>query len=265
MVNQNAIGVYDKGGGQFLSQVEAAAEKLSQPVTVYKKYKPKEAVDALAQHPIAIAHIFNEDWPKLCDRSQPGQIRVRVSNGNFSEPPKEENGVYILHIVRPVSKLTVEDWQAILSGIVDRDTVRALVRGENPNGLRPFFGQTIPEIVSALALLCQAYLAVFSECENPEDLTLPAERSIRENLPQKQQLVCQTKWWLEPFHLWDDRLNRVDGDRWFQWQQALQQEWRSSDSLPEELLQTLREKPSIDSPDLVRRAYSAIADRLSQV
>jgi len=74
----------------------------------------------------------------------------------------------------------------------------------------------------------------------------------------KRDRVCQPNWWLDIFN---DRSTLKE---------LVEQEWidGSNDCLPkalEDLLDSLTRGVQIDDPDLVGRAYLAIADRLSQV
>ena len=134
---QRMIGIYNRKRKRinhtFIQNIMPCAEP--QPEVC-------DDISELGECNIAIAHASDENWQQLITKySSCGDVRVRVTvdGGSFNEPPTKENGVYKFHLETQAGILKTEDWQIILSGLSNPDNVKALVRGENPDGLRRFF------------------------------------------------------------------------------------------------------------------------------
>ena len=131
------ISIYDRGYND---------STLIRNIAEYAGRAPDPQVCEERQHlracEIAIVHDFREDWERLIEEySCPNSVRVRVSNHGFrraSHPEISKDGVYMFHLVPPMGQLQTE-WRDILDGLSDKEIVKALVRGEDPNGLKRFF------------------------------------------------------------------------------------------------------------------------------
>ena len=223
-------------------------------------------ISELVECNIAIGHASEEDWDQLITKySSNGAVRVRVTVGGnpFNKPPVEENGVYKFHLETQAGTLEVEDWQKILSGLSNPDIVKALVRGENPNGLRRFFVHEVMEYLSALTILCEGYLAVNAEDTDNISSALDlmgwtefrkSERGqnlIQQDLSDKKSVVQCPQWWLNVFER-----ESFDDD--------VKKEWRDTtgtEEIPEalnDLLEAIREGDTVVPPKIVADAYCVL-------
>ena len=201
-----SIGIFDKGKSD---------SDFIQNFTKYAESNPEvcEQLSELHTHKIAIAHVPDTAWDSLLRKySSTDQVRVRVSTSDFlglPKPVKNCNGVYIFYLMPPTSDLKAE-WKEILTGLSDREIVRALVRGENPDELRRFFVHEVMEHLSALTILCKGYLAVHAEdtdISSALDLMgwtefRKSERGqnlIQQDLSDKKSVVQCPQWWLDVF------------------------------------------------------------------
>ncbi len=141
-----------------------------------------------------------------------------------------------------------------------------------------------PENLTALALLCQGYLAAHATWDEqagacgPPDLApalrqmglealLGSDRPLAErllsDLGQKKAQVCERGWWLEVFEF--PAAAAVEEGRWRAFRQALGNEWGPTQALPERLealLTALHDDARLDRPGLVAAAYCELAARL---
>ena len=153
------IGIYDKGlfDSTFMQDISECLEQQTTSCTELNELRNCE---------IAVVHVTSDYWNALInDYSCPDSVRIRVSTVGFSDPPAptiNNSNVYEFYLLPPTGDLEAE-WKEILTGLSDREIVRALVRGENPNGLRHFFVHEVMEYLSALTVLCEGYLAVHAE------------------------------------------------------------------------------------------------------
>ena len=203
------LGIYDKSRSntRFIRNVQR-----------YTKQETKvcSELQNLQNCKIAIAHIFKEEWDSLISKYSPCcSVRIRVSTAGFPHTPspaKSNNGVYKFHLVSSTDHLEESGWNEILRGLSDRTTVAALVRGENPNGLRRFFVHEVQEHLAALTILCEGYLALHAETEKDNinsalQLMKWAEfqesergqKVIQSVLNKRMDTVQQPKWWLRVF------------------------------------------------------------------
>jgi hypothetical protein len=266
------IGIYDKGlkDSTFIRNVKTYSNQ---------KVIPCFELEELKDHTVAIAHVYDpdEDWNELVDSySPPNSVRVRVSTAGIPDPPppKIRKNVYVFNLM-PRSESLESEWQEILSGLSDEATVKSLVRGGNPGRLRHFFEHEVQEILPALAILCEGYLAVHAECKSDKDWTdddiAPAlERMgwtdfmaregenlslIKPSLGSQAdiELVRGLDWWKGIF---EDTASL---------KQRLEVEWREVTNSPvpnavSELLKIISQETEIAPPKAVAKAYCAIIE-----
>ncbi|MCY3740527.1 MAG: hypothetical protein OXH00_05860 [Candidatus Poribacteria bacterium] len=258
------VGIYDKGltDSTFIQDV---SECLEQQTTVCTE------LNELRNCEIAIVHVTGEHWNTLInDYSCPNSVRVRVSTAGFldlSKPAKNDNGVYILYLRHPIGDLTVAEWKRKLSGLSNSYIVKALVRGENPNGLKRFFVHEVQGQLSALTILCEGYLAVHAETED-NDINSALElmkwtefresergqKVIQSDLNKKMNAVQQPEWWLNVF---EQESFRED----------VKKEWKDTTSKEEippalnDLLKAICSGESVVPPTIVADAYCVLQNR----
>lgn len=255
------IGVYDKGlmDSTFIQDV---SECLEQKTTVYTE------LNELRNCEIAIVHVTGEHWNTLInDYSCPDRVRVRVSTAGFpdpSKPAKSDNGVYKLYLRHPIGDLTAAEWKKILSGLSNSYIVKALVRGENPKGLKRFFVHEMQGQLSALTILCEGYLAAHAETEDDDINSALAlmkwtefresergQEVIQSDLNKKMDVVQQPEWWLNVF---EQASFREDVKK--EWKDA-----RDQEEMPTELnnlLAAIHSSESVIPPKIVADAYCVL-------
>lgn len=121
-------------------------------------------------------------------------------------------------------------------------------------------GWIAPEIqqLSALAILCQGYLAVYAECEDwekdeklapvyeqfewPEFQSDPSIFEVRKNLKNKKDRVGEARWWLDTFELWDEENQALDREKWEKFERDITQEWyaQAEEQMPGVLIDFLK-------------------------
>ena len=142
------------------------------------------------------------------------------------------------------------------------------------------------EVTTALAILCQGYLALYAEYDSDRkrwgpDGIVPALvqmgwTTLNENeklvlaaddLKLKRQEVANASWWLDVFGLIPEDSRLVDGSKWNVFLELLEGEWEGD--IPEELKHLLdllvdeyKLSGVVDDPVVVARAYCAIAKKL---
>ena len=280
------LGMYDHGGGNFKSKVKAAANNCNNfPIEANYITKISDLLRnpvQLAQYKILILHLDREDvWSEMQRKATRETVLLRVTNGHFSKPPIQlPNGVYVLHLIKKVSKVTKEEWQEILTCLVNRDNVKALIDRKNPAGLRHFFIDEEPKL-PALGILCQGYLAIHAEAgeigteqhgqdpifeqalnkmgwinfrEANESISL----SIRQDLESKRNKVRQPRWWLETFGLLNEKDQTVLQHEWTQFKETIKQELEGEENQTiARLLAAMFNQEEITS-ELVAQAYCAM-------
>lgn len=258
------IGIYNTGSkrtnGTFIQNIMPCAEQ--QP-------KVCRDISELVECNIAIAHASKVDWQQLItEYSSNGDVRVRVTvdGGSFNEPPTKENGVYKFHLETQAGTLETEDWKKILAGLSKPEVVKALIRGENPHGLRRFFVHEVMEHLSALTILCEGYLAVHAEDSDISSaLELmgwtkfrKSERGqnlIQQDLSDKKSVVQCPQWWLNVFEQ-----ESFDDD--------VKKEWRDTtgtEEIPEalsDLLEAIRSGESVEQSKIVADAYCVLVKKI---
>ena len=263
------IGIYNRGNERINGTFVQDVMKCAKPTP--KVYKELSELDG---DKIAIAHVSDEDWRQLIKKySSSGDVRVRVTTGgNFSDKPwpTAENGVYTFSLVIRAGDLEAEDWKEVLSGLSVQGNVEALVRGENPNGLRRFFVHEVQEHLSALTFLCEGYLAVHAENTGYNEDIRPAlelmkwgefresergQNLIRQHLGEKVSVVQQPQWWLEVFEqksFYED----------------VNKEWKYATGVEEipsalnDLLKAIRSGESDVPPNIVAEAYCVLKKKM---
>ena len=204
------IGIYDKGlfDSTFIQNVSECLEQQTTACT---------ELNELWNCEVAIVHVTSDHWNALInDYSCPDSVRIRVSTVGFSDPPAptiSNRNVYEFYLLPPTGDLEAE-WKEILTDLSDREIVRALVSGENPNGLKRFFVHEVQEHLTALTILCEGYLAVHAKGENNSPNINSAlqlmkwtefrksergQNLIRSDLNDKMDAVRQSEWWLNVF------------------------------------------------------------------
>ena len=251
------IGIYNKGSkrtnGTFIENM-----------TGYEKVC--DELSDLMECGIAIAHVSDEGWQQIITNySSNGDIRVRVTvdGGSFNEPPVKENGVYKFHLETQAGILEAEDWQKIISGLSNPDNVKALVRGENPNGLRRFFVHQVMKHLPALTILCEGYLAVYAEDTDNISSALDlmgwtefrksekGQNLVQQDLRDKKSIVQCSQWWLDVFEQ-----ESLDG--------AVKKEWKYKTGTKEiptalnSLLAAIRGGNTVVPPKIVADAYRVL-------
>lgn len=258
------IGIYDKGlfDSTFIQDISECLEQQATACTELNELRKCE---------IAVVHVTSAHWNALInDYSCLDSVRIRVSTDFFSDkqrPSLNQNGVYIFYLVMPTGDLTREDWENILDGLSDREVVKALVRGENPDGLRRFFVHEVIEHLSALTILCEGYLAVHAEDTDNISSALDlmgwtefrkSERGqnlIQQGLRDKKSVVQCPQWWLDVFEQksFDD---------------AVKKEWEyktGTEDIPTALnglLEAIREGDTVVPPKIVADAYCVLVKKL---
>ena len=128
-------------------------------------------------------------------------------------------------------------------------------------------GWIAPEFqyLTALAILCQGYLAIHSESEKFAGLSDSLISQVKKNLNNKQEQVSKARWWLEVFGLWDEQNQRINAEKWEQFEIEITQEWdnQRNEEMPNALIQLLKaiaeRQTELKKPQVVAEAYRAIA------
>jgi len=291
--NKIIVGSHDYGGGGFHQNLEDAVRELKQEGLVAKynyelEIKTREEVKSLSEFPIAFCHTGSDStWEDLISSSEPGQIRIRLSSSGFSSKPEpftspfKKNGVYVFHLLKSSRVTSTEEWKSIIEGMMNQNVVADLVAGKDPHGLASFFIRKTQNVLIALSILCQGYLAVHARKQNgewgPPDIVPalkqmgwldfidgPGKSLFPKDLDKKKSEVSQARWWLEPFELLD-KDGIIQGE-WPRYEESLMKEWGKGDTtLPKkivDLLEPLSEDKDISNPKIVSDAYCVIVKNL---
>lgn len=115
--------------------------------------------------------------------------------------------------------------------------------------------------LSALALVCQGYLAIYQQCEDlPESIV----SAIIKNMNLKKEQVSEASWWLDGLALWDEENKKINREKWENFERDIAQEWqtKSTEQMPDalsQLLNAIKETPTkLKQPQLVAEAYNSI-------
>ena len=157
------IGTFDKGNGQFQDSAQrAATERLGVAFQCYSNQDRSNWKNLLGPR-IAIAHIWNDEWESLCSAAKNAQVLLRVSTNGFAdspEPSRTLEGAFVLHLLPPTTQIETNDWVQILEVLRQPALLLELMEGRIPASLANYFTHQVTDILSALAILCQGYLAV---------------------------------------------------------------------------------------------------------
>lgn len=123
----------------------------------------ENVIDELKEKQLVIGH-FGDDklWESLLDTSPFGSIRIRTSTvGRYGNPHRVTNrNVIELNLYPKHSNLDKSDWEIILTEISKSGVALRIAEGDCPNELHTYFGTSIPEILTALSILCQGFLMI---------------------------------------------------------------------------------------------------------
>ena len=259
------IGIYDKGlfDSTFIQDVSGCLEQQTTACTKLNELRNCE---------VAIVHVTSDHWNVLINNySCPDSVRIRVSTVGFSDPPAptiSNSNVYAFYLLPPTGDLEAE-WKEILTDLSDREIVKSLVRGENPNGLRRFFVHEVQEHLSALTILCEGYLAVHAEnTDCSEDISSALELMgwsefqksdrysalIREDLSEQISIVRRRQWWSDVFEP-----EFFDND--------MEKEWKDTtgeEEIPKalnDLLEAIHKGDTVVPPKIVADAYCILVKK----
>ena len=289
------IAAYDHGGGQFAEKLKKAVEDLTKQFPESKVIlKILRKIGDLNNFSIAIVHPSETEWEDLITNSEPGKVRIRVSTDPLNAPTVscKHNGVYVLNLLKKAPDVSVAEWKCILEGIQKKDILEELLRGGNPQGLRPYFiKDSEPVILVALSILCQGYLSVHAEYagsdKNWKDEELrpalkqmgwyalkdgPNQSLIPNNLANKIGTVRNADWWLGVFNVFDEKneqKKQIVEEKRDAFEKGLKAEWNElkNGKVPDEVSQLIKlfhKQENVNRPDWVPEAYCAIAERLGE-
>ncbi len=271
------LGIYNHGGGGFVSTLKQAAKSLLIEANIIFSEKKLCDTDELKKYSIVVCHLSKDEvWRKILNNSPENTVWVRVSSVGFSKakgkpsPQRRDNKVYELHLMLPAKELKQEQWQKILTGISEGENLEALVAGSNPQDLRYFFAHE-EEWLAALSILCQGHLAVHAQSSESKEIAAALEqmgwtqeffegqgKSLGlSNLDSKIDEVRATSWWFNVLGC---------GEKL---QDSLREEWQAVGDSPfpealEQLLETMVTESQIQSPRIVAEAYLAIVHKLEE-
>ncbi len=142
------------------------------------------------------------------------------------------------------TQLLVNDWETVLNVLLDDAAVTLLLDGEDPQGVRALFVRETPQLLPALAVLCQGYLVVDAEYRGPKrgrhqqiDEALKemgwsgttaegCRRLLPGDLRKEFETVRTTGWWNDPFGLVTKDGDLVD-ERCREFRDAVVREWNA--------------------------------------
>ena len=214
---------------------------------------------------LVIAHV-ESSWGDLLARSPANSVRIRVSSvglADGSPPEKCQNGPYVFHLRPPSKNVTVDEWNEIIVGLSDQGVRDALVRGENPNGLKKYFDYISVDVLSALSILCQGYLAVHAEKHGDDSQVSRALNQMgwsnnlmtnSSNAPADK--VSTSGWWMKAFD-GTNNLNEKAKDEWGE-----QEGWSEVEDLLEWITEEQKPRKGPKPRRIVATAYSKLAKRL---
>ncbi|MCK4303287.1 MAG: hypothetical protein KAY24_03530 [Candidatus Eisenbacteria sp.] len=152
--------VYDHTGGGVIpvATVQQVAEECGL-VVAPQAYAPAEVVGTIGLiHPPS-----NDTWESVLASAGKDEIRIRMSSQGrpgSALPVKTKVGAYGFELVPKPFDLPKAHWEAILSGLSDGEIIKTLAAGGDVRDLRGFFFRDPdPQILPALTILCQGYLA----------------------------------------------------------------------------------------------------------
>lgn len=216
------LGAYDHANAGFIGNI--GIEKVVQPTNRHATEKQKVA-ELKACDPV-ICHVVDPAWEELLKQKTSGLI-VRVTTDGFRpieearSPQQDIKGRYILHLSPPAHKVEPAEWELILETLAIPANREKLASGGDPEGIRRFFADEILDLLPALAILCQGYLAVHAKSQDNPDV----------------EATCRKALGLEEFSL-AEPLNFA---HWSKWTER-QADWNPPEGAPEDYWQCLRDE-----------------------
>jgi hypothetical protein len=161
---RNEVVAWDGGGGRFLEPLISALKgKLSDCQDLDRD----QALQVAQGAALIVAHASDEDWKELINRAADDAVCIRVASGGFRHKPSapsREGSKLILYLMQPSGDLKEKDWCKIVSKLGKAHVRSALAEGWS-NPLNAYFRCDSVDNLAAVALLCQAYLAVYAESQ----------------------------------------------------------------------------------------------------
>lgn len=156
----------------------------------------------------------------------------------------------------------VKVWECGTEYLIDRfDQLESQLTQNKNNWIESWIAAELNQI-SALALLCQGYLAIYDGCEElPEDIV----SVITKNLTKKKERVSEASWWLEAL-AWDEESNKINWEKWEEFKRDIAGEWEAQyGELPDALVQLLKaiseNQTKLKQPQLVASAYQSVENK----
>lgn len=168
-----SVGIFDHhtgdSWGALISAIEPLVTELDHFTFELSKTEISDAeiVKTLAQKDIAVCHFkrLSTAWGELLADSQKGKVRIRTSSIGMPNPAHAvtDKGAIALYLRPPHGKLKVQDWKKILEALADGKTGRGIANGQVPADLQRYFGEpAVFDVLPALSILCQGYLAAYA-------------------------------------------------------------------------------------------------------
>jgi hypothetical protein len=116
---------------------------------------------ALADADLLVAHVEDSQWNDLIRHARKGGCSVRVSSESVRDRHRTtDSGVVLLSMRRRHPEIESKDWVAVLERLLEEGVPGAVVKGVVPQDLQPYVGAPASDLLLALSVLCQGYLAV---------------------------------------------------------------------------------------------------------
>lgn len=271
------IAGFDKGNGGFMENLDCAVEKQTETLHECSKW------EELLGYSIGIAHIHDDKWNSLCSRAVAKQILLRVSSvGFYSCPAPHCNsaGAYILHLRPPTSGISRDDWQRILEILHQPANVANLMSGCIDTPHWEYFTQCSTAALSALAILCQGYLAVQATPlpeENDDShkfwkalarmgwtefMKRPESKVVCQDLTEQKEKVRKQAWWREAIAGTQADAKRQLCNELRQDRLPAELESLIGEIIPDESQADIKEEMETVKLTTVSAAYLVLADRL---
>jgi len=212
---------WDKGGGGFLERLISALKgKLSDCQDLDRD----QALQVAQGAALIVAHASDKDWKDLISRAADDAVCIRVASGGFRHEPRapsREGSKLILYLMQPSGHLNEREWCNIVSSLWKAHVRSALAEGQS-NPLNAYFRCDSVDNLAAVALLCQAYLAVYAESQpdgawGPPCLTDALLRMRwREFMESKSESAKRITCQLQNGDLRNKLRNQVSNTRWWQ-------------------------------------------------
>jgi hypothetical protein len=252
---------------------------------------PNWDLDELTPTHVSLVLLHNSDKEKWENLNCSADTIIRYTGGS---PPihSQEHEIWIRERSITSSEDAINQTEAleIIEWLTSNE--QRYPSAQLPNILHP---PRVVELLPALAILCQGYLAVHAEYNASNQGWGPPEIATALGLMGGNNLAHLTKslssdyrrdkaqtlsapgWWLEVFGLWDAAKTSAtqDAELWDQFERKLKDEWQEDkygaidDSLlnPDDpcnsMISSLRTNQTLSSPGLIARVYCALVKRLA--